>query len=164
MPLYYVHVQSLGLRLSKLVPKICHPKVIHKATLFPSREFLLSNTYSTYPRRCQCLDCASSSFVVTAAAIFFSFIWYHWLVDQLPSSMAHSDRSHRTLLPIKEGQNPQSMHIGREYRIQLMARITEATRDRFARASVKASRKTTTCVLCMRRRFEHGGDTTILQG
>jgi hypothetical protein len=45
-----------------------------------------------------------------------------------------------------------------------MARITEATRGRLARASVKGSRKTTTTyILCMRRRFEHGGDTTILQ-
>jgi hypothetical protein len=32
-----------GLRLSKLVPKICH----YKATLFLSRESLLSNTYCT---------------------------------------------------------------------------------------------------------------------
>jgi hypothetical protein len=56
----------------------------HKAMLFPSREFLLSNRYIPEAVPVDCASSTSTSFVVTAAAIFiYSYGVIGWLTNCL---------------------------------------------------------------------------------
>lgn len=83
--LYYVHVKSLGFRLSKLVPKMCHSKVITRprcSLLVGSYNLIVQHKHTapeTVPAPRLCLVVIRRC----TATIFYLFIWYRRLVDQI---------------------------------------------------------------------------------
>jgi hypothetical protein len=132
--------------------------------LFPSREFLI-----VIPRLYLCL--VVIRLIVAAAAIFFLFflfIWYDRLVDQWHAFFHGSPRPFPPYRIADQRRSEPTVACCNVHRkgIPVMARITETTQTGdsiflargFCAGIWKKKRKA--YILRIRRRFEHGSDTT----